>query len=77
MSLSELVEGKGLELIISEWGFGGGGNSDGTAVPADADYLVEHPFFGMWGEHKKELDPWAVEEYQDIRWGRGGGNGDA
>ncbi len=70
MSLADLVGLKGLELIISEWGFGGGGNGAGTQLPPSPQYLVQHPFFGMWGRHSSALDPWAVEEYQEIRWGQ-------
>jgi hypothetical protein len=65
VSMADLVTKKGMELIISEWGFGGG-NVDGVTVSPDVEYLVLHPFFGFWGQAGAN-NPWANPEYQAIR----------
>jgi hypothetical protein len=55
-----------MELVISEWGFGGG-YLDGNSISPDAEYLVNHPFYGMWGTYNKAKDPWSNPTFQAIR----------
>lgn len=66
VSLADLVTKQGMELIISEWGFGGG-YLDGTSISPDAQYLVDHPFYGIWGTYNKAKDPWSNPAFQAIR----------
>jgi hypothetical protein len=66
VSLLDMVIKQGMELVISEWGFGGG-NVGGASVSPDPLYLVEHPFFGIWGKYSKASDPWSNPTFQAIR----------
>lgn len=36
-----------LQLVISEWGVGGG-TQDGNGIAPDLDFVAGRPFFGLW-----------------------------
>jgi hypothetical protein len=36
-----------VQLVISEWGIGGG-TQDGQGIAPDVTFAAGHPFFGLW-----------------------------
>lgn len=36
-----------LQLVISEWGVGGG-TQDGNGIAPDVEFVAGRPFFGLW-----------------------------
>jgi hypothetical protein len=36
-----------LQLVISEWGVGGG-TQDGQGIAPDVEFVAGRPFFGLW-----------------------------
>lgn len=64
-----------MQLVISEWGVGGG-TQDGNSIAPDVTYVSGFPFFGLWYPYATNKDPWRNPAFNAYRWvWRGGGLG--
>lgn len=66
-----------MQLVISEWGIGGG-TQDGNGIAPDVTFLAGRPFFGLWYPYSDGKNPWKKNDFADYRWGccgRGNGRG--
>lgn len=57
-----------LQLVISEWGIGGG-TQDGNGVAPDVTFAAGHPFFGLWYPYSDGKNPWKQSSFADYRSG--------
>lgn len=55
-----------LQLVISEWGLGGG-TQDGRGVAPTVADVAGHPFFGLWYPYDNSKNPWRNAAYNDYR----------
>lgn len=55
-----------LQLVISEWGIGGG-TQDGNGVAPDVTFAAGHPFFGLWYPYSDGKNPWKQSSFADYR----------
>jgi hypothetical protein len=54
------------QLVISEWGLGGG-TQDGNGIAASLTDVAGHPFFGLWYPYAARKDPWRNQQYNNYR----------
>lgn len=59
-----------VQLVISEWGLGGG-TQDGSAIAATLQDVAGHPFFGLWYPYSTSKDPWKNSSYNTYRYAVG------
>jgi hypothetical protein len=66
VDLLDLINRKGKQLVISEWGIGGG-TPEGKKIAPDLEYVAANPFFGLWYPYAYDKDPWTNPEYNAYR----------
>lgn len=55
-----------VQLVISEWGIGGG-TQDGNGIAPDVTFAAGHPFFGLWFPYSDSKNPWKQSSFAEYR----------
>jgi hypothetical protein len=66
VDLKNLIGAQGKQLVISEWGVGGG-TPEGKEIAGNLTYVAANPFFGTWYPYTYDKDPWVNQDFSKYR----------